>query len=83
MYVIVLFIFSGEVICRHFSTSNTAMEMDRIGARPVGGTHDSVCPSTTAGMKLINRFLVQLSFLRSLRPPKISCRGQELEIWEK
>ena len=25
------------------------MELDRIGARPVGSTHDNVCPSTTAG----------------------------------
>ena len=80
MYVLVLFIFSGEVICRHFSTSNTAMEMDRIGARPVGGTHDSVCPSTTAGMKRINKFFVQ-SFLRPLRLPKSVKMGQKLGFW--
>ena len=40
--------FIGEVLCKHLSTSNT-MELDRIGARPVGSTHDNVCPSTTAG----------------------------------
>jgi len=79
----------GEVVCRHFSTSNT-MELDRIGARPVGSTQDSVCPSTTAGLDYIRnpRLFKGMGFslderqalgIHGLLPPRIKTQAEQTD----
>merc|ERR1712142_310443 len=79
----------GEVLCKHLSTSNT-MELDRIGARPVGSTHDNVCPSTTAGMDYIRnpRLFKGMGFslderqalgIHGLLPPRIKTQAEQTD----
>merc|ERR1711997_989740 len=67
-----------------------SMQMDRIGSRPVGGTHDSVCPSTTAGMDYLRnpRLFKGMGFalderqalgIHGLLPPRIKTQAEQTD----
>merc|ERR1711997_259342 len=67
-----------------------SMQMDRIGSRPVGGTHDSVCPSTTAGMDYLRnpRLFKGMGFalderqglgIHGLLPPRVKTQDEQVD----
>ncbi len=67
-----------------------AMELDRIGSRPVGSKHDSVCPSTTSGMDYIRnpRLFKGMAFsleerqalgIHGLMPPRVKSQDEQVD----
>lgn len=66
------------------------MEMDRLGSRPVGGSHDNVCPSTTSGLDYIRnpRLFKGMGFslderqalgIHGLLPPRVKTQAEQVD----
>ena len=69
-----------------------AMEMDRIGSRPVGSNHDNVCPATTSGMDYLRnpRLFKGMGFhlderqalgIHGLLPPRVKSQAEQTDNW--
>ena len=66
------------------------MSMDRIGSRPVGTNHDTVCPSTTNGMDYLRnpRLFKGMGFsleerqalgIHGMLPPRVKSQAEQTD----
>merc|ERR1719232_1576513 len=81
---------TGKVNHIRCTSSKTPMEMDRLGSRPVGSSHDNVCPSTTSGMDYIRnpRLFKGMGFslderqalgIHGLLPPRVKTQAEQVD----